>query len=575
MIAVEHPFLTSYVCSSTLARVTPPIQRSLDDLGTPLAQVEFCVLDIETTGTSRDTDAITELAAARFRGGVCTGTFQTLINPGTRIPPAITVLTGITESMIAGAPPIGEVLPSFIEFVGRSVVVGHNVGFDLGFINAALERTERPPLGGTVVDTLALARRLVRDEVPDCRLGTLASRLRLDHRPSHRALDDVLATADLLHLLLERAGRLGVLGLDDLVDLPRLGRHPQADKLRLTTSLPRTCGVYRFRDARGEVLYVGKATNLRQRVRSYFGGDERRKVAALLRETSSIDVVTTPDVLVAEVLEARALRTLQPRYNRAGTTCDKYRYVRLTLDEPWPRLTIATEPSDTGVHLGPLPSRRMATLVIEAIHSVVPVRRCSGRLARHPRPSLDRGPCTSHQLGVATCACSGLADPDAYSQMIDRLVTTLREHPEHIVDRLWERMAELAAAQRFEEAASVRDRAHAFAAAITRRRYVERFREAGRMSVRVGGTHIDLDRGVVIGHRRDGELTMALDADAPDPTPVGGAVSRACIDEILCVARSFERRRNDVEVLRVSGRWSWDDAPLRLPRHLYASAQRP
>ena len=108
--------------------------------------------------------------------------------------------------MVADAPRIGEMLPSFLEFLGGGVVVGHNVRFDLSFLNHALESTGRDRLANATVDTLALARRLVRDQVPNCKLGTLAAILRLPHQPSHRALTDVLATGDLLHTLLERAG---------------------------------------------------------------------------------------------------------------------------------------------------------------------------------------------------------------------------------------------------------------------------------------------------------------------------------------------------------------------------------
>ena len=114
-----------------------------------------------------------------------------------------------------------------------------------------------------------------------------------------RAADDALATADLLHLLLERAGRMGVAGLDDLLGLPSMAGHPQADKLRLTERLPRRPGVYLFRDADGRVLYVGKATNLRSRVRSYFSTDERRKIGSLLRETARIDHKVCPSTLEA------------------------------------------------------------------------------------------------------------------------------------------------------------------------------------------------------------------------------------------------------------------------------------
>jgi len=185
------------------------------------------VVDLETTGGSPNEHAITEIGAIKLRGGECLGTFHTLVNPGSAIPPAITVLTGITESMVTVAPRVSAVLPALVEFVGGTVLVGHNVRFDIGFLNAALSSAGWDRLSNSFVDTAALARRLVRDEVPNCRLGTLSERFRLDHRPSHRALEDALATADLLHLLLERAASWGVLGLDDLLVLPRLAGHPQ------------------------------------------------------------------------------------------------------------------------------------------------------------------------------------------------------------------------------------------------------------------------------------------------------------------------------------------------------------
>src|SRR5262249_23226811 len=206
------------------------------------------------------------------------------------------------------------------------------------------ERDRWPRLRHPIVDTCALARRLLRDDVPNRRLGTLARRLRLDHRPTHRALDDALATTDLLHVLLERAASLGVLGLDDLLALPRLGGHPQVAKLRPTSSLPRTPGVYLFVDGRGEVLYVGKASNLRQRVRSYFSSDDRRKIGALLRETQGIRYVPCATTLEAAVTEVRLIHEHQPRYNRVANRWRSYTYVKLTMDEAFPRLTIVRTP---------------------------------------------------------------------------------------------------------------------------------------------------------------------------------------------------------------------------------------
>ena len=189
------------------------------DLSAPLFDVSFAVLDVETTGGSPTTSALTEIAAAKYQGGECVGEFQSLVDPGCSVPPLISLLTGITDDMVLGAPAVSSVLPPLLEFVRGSVIVGHNVGFDLSFLDAALIVNGYEPLGNTTVDTLALARRLVRPDVPNCKLRTLAAALRLEHLPSHRALDDVRATADLLHRLIEHASGYDVFVLGDLVDL--------------------------------------------------------------------------------------------------------------------------------------------------------------------------------------------------------------------------------------------------------------------------------------------------------------------------------------------------------------------
>jgi DNA polymerase III subunit epsilon len=183
----------------------------------PLHRVTFVVVDVETTGWEPGPNALTEVAAVRFTGGECTGSFHSLVDPGVPIPLFVSQLTGIDDEMVYGAPVIATVLPQLVEMIGDAVLVGHNIAFDVSFIDAALTSISSQPLANPVVDTLHLARRLVRDDVDNCRLGTLARRLRLDHLPSHRALEDVLATADLLHALIERATGYGVLHLGDLL----------------------------------------------------------------------------------------------------------------------------------------------------------------------------------------------------------------------------------------------------------------------------------------------------------------------------------------------------------------------
>jgi hypothetical protein len=196
-------------------------KASLDQLGRSLSETTFVVLDLETSGGSPSLGAhITEIGAVKIRGGEIVGQFQTFINPGTPIPYFITALTGITDEMVFEAPRINEVFPSLLEFLGpenETVFVAHNAPFDLSFLKAAAVLHEFRWPKFVVIDTAKLARRVLsREEVSDCKLGTLANFFNATVSPTHRALDDVLATVDVLHGLIGRVGSLGVNTLAEL-----------------------------------------------------------------------------------------------------------------------------------------------------------------------------------------------------------------------------------------------------------------------------------------------------------------------------------------------------------------------
>jgi DNA polymerase III subunit epsilon len=534
------------------------LQRSLDDLGTPLAETTFCILDVETTGTSAQNDLICEIGAVKVRGGEVLGTFQTLVNPGRAIPPRISVITGLTDAIVAPAPRIEQVLGSLHRFLGDAVFVAHNAGFDLGFVRAAFDRAGYEDYRPTVVDTLALARRLVRSEVRDCRLGTLAERFSLTHRPSHRALDDALATCDLLHLLIERAAGWGVMGLDDLVAVCRLTGHPQAGKLGLTNDLPRSPGVYLMTDAIGEITYVGKATNLRQRVRSYFGGDERRTVGPMLRDLHRVAHIPTSDTVEAEVLEQRLISALTPRYNRAGRRRRRPVHVRLDTSQDWPRLSVVADSEGPGLHLGPLSGRRIADQVVEALHDAFAIRRCTTRIGPRFVPDPDRPACTPAQLGVAPCPCTGTADRTRHDEAVHSVARVIKGDLEEVIAVLERRMSALALAQRYEEAATARDRLRTLLDASLRSRLIAALREAGRVRIRIGRAVHLIDDGLLVlpGSTRDAVAPPLL-AAAVTPTDPHA--------ESLLIARMLQRRcleGADLEVLECSGRWTF---PVAVP----------
>lgn len=290
----------------------------LDDLETPLAEVAFCAVDLETTSVSVRVGEIVEIGAVKTRGGEPLGTFQTFVRPTGALPVEIEVLTGIRPSMLDDAPPLSAVLPSLLEFLSGTVFVAHNAGFDWSFLASACGPLEYavPPLA--VIDTAKLARCLVRSEVPNVRLATLASFFRTNHTPCHRAFPDAAACLDVLHALLERAAAYGITTLGDLVRLRRPSSTPYFEKVRLARDVPRGRGVYLFVNARGEVIYVGKAADLRSRVRSYFLSDERKRIRDLQAEIASVRTIPCATEAEAEAVEARLVERLAPRHNRRG-----------------------------------------------------------------------------------------------------------------------------------------------------------------------------------------------------------------------------------------------------------------
>jgi DNA polymerase III epsilon subunit family exonuclease len=190
-----------------------------------LAETTFAVLDLETSGGSPRLGAgITEIGVVKVKGGEVLGTFQSFVDPGHSLPVFITQLTGISDEMLISAPFIDEILPTLFEFLGsaeETVVVAHNSPFDLSFLKAASKTHEIEWPEYLTVDTARLARAVLdRDEVINCKLSTLAEFFGASISPNHRALDDALATVDVLHGLIERLAGFDVQNFEQMRNFP-------------------------------------------------------------------------------------------------------------------------------------------------------------------------------------------------------------------------------------------------------------------------------------------------------------------------------------------------------------------
>ncbi|MFN8046531.1 MAG: DEDD exonuclease domain-containing protein [Dermatophilaceae bacterium] len=432
------------------------VQGTLDDLGTPLHEVTFVVVDLETTGGSPTECGITEIGAVKVRGGEVLGEFQTLVNPGESIPAFISVLTGITDTMVAGAPRIEVAIPAFLDFAAGTVLVAHNAGFDISFLKEASARVGRPWPGFPVLDTVHLARQLVtRDESPNHRLSSLARVFRATTTPDHRALHDARATVDVLHGLIARVGAQGVHSLEELKAYSSRVPATTRRKRHLADGLPDAPGVYVFKDGRGRALYVGTSVSIRTRVRSYFTASEgRRRMAEMVRIAESVTPIVCATALEAEVRELRLIAELKPPYNRRSRHPEKAVWVKLTV-EAFPRLSIVRQVAPDGAHyVGPFSSRGRAEEAIAAVHEVIPLRQCTERLSpRRARPA-----CALAELGRCGAPCAGHQTPEEYAVLTASAVALISGDGRAGMAALRERMSVLSDRERFEDARAVRDR---------------------------------------------------------------------------------------------------------------------
>ena len=382
-----------------------------------LEEAVFVVFDLETTGLSSARDQICELGAVRVQALELADSFQSLVDPRVALPEPIARLTGLREEELRGAPGIGNVLERFLAFARDDLLVAHNARFDQRFLEQQLlvrhgRRLSEPPLC-----TAALARRLLEGRRRRVGLASLANFFGVGTEPCHRALPDAEATAEILVHLIGLAQEIGARRLSDLRALAAPRKRRVYGKRSLANGAPTRPGVYLFRDRHDQVLYVGRARDLRARLRSYFRSDRQRpSVEAALHALDRIEWRVLGSELEAAFEEVRLIRELQPPANSRSRRKERGVYLRRRGDD----FVVSTKPSP----LGPIGSRRQASLAARALAS-----------------------CTEAEL--------------------DDL---LRDGP---LPRLRERLTHLAESLRYEEAARLRDRIEALEHVVDRLRRLE------------------------------------------------------------------------------------------------------
>ncbi|GAB49492.1 DEDD exonuclease domain-containing protein [Mobilicoccus pelagius] len=527
------------------------VQGPPEVLGTPLSEVTFVVVDLETTGGSPADSSITEIGAVKVNGGEVVEEFHTLVDPQVPVPPFIRLLTGITDEMLEGAPHIDEVLPSFLEFSRGAVLVAHNAPFDIGFLRAATRACGLSWPAPAVVDTVTLARRLVtRDEVPNHKLGTLAELFGTAVAPDHRALHDARATVDVLHGLLARCGSSGPLAARTLEDLQVLASrvHPvQRRKRHLAEGLPSAPGVYMFTGVRGQVLYVGTSTDIRRRVASYFtAAEQRARMTEMLTAAEHVVPVVCTTRLEAQVREIRLIAEHDPPYNRQSRRPWSRSWIKVTV-EPFPRLSVVTRVKDDGAwYAGPFARKQSAVDAVAAVHEVLPLRQCTTRLARL---SSAASPCLLAEIGRCGAPCLGRQSVEEYAPVASRAHRLFAGADRSLLDALRSRMRELAAEERFEEADAVRRRTAALTDGLGR---VQRLAPLAEAPEIVAARRRDGGGWEVVSVRHGRLAGTTLTPPGTDPMPSISAMRAAAEVVAPPVAPSPATTPEETEILH---RW--------------------
>ncbi|GAA4388430.1 DEDD exonuclease domain-containing protein [Tsukamurella soli] len=474
---------------------------------TDLRDVTFVVVDLETTGASPGGgDRITEIGAVKVRGGEVLGEFATLVDPKIGIAPHIVHLTGITTAMVTGAPTIDSVLPAFLEFARGTVLVAHNARFDMGFLKAAATATGTEWPKPQTLCTVQLARRvLTRDEAPSVKLSELARLFRTDTTPIHRALDDARATVDVLHGLIARVGNQGVHTYGELRDYLPAVTAAQRAKRTLADGLPDRPGVYLFRGPAEEVLYVGTATDLRRRVRSYFTSSETRgRIKEMAALAVRVDHVECAHPLEAAARELRLIAGHTPPYNRRSRYPRRGWWVCLTV-ETFPRLAVKRSAPAGAACLGPINRRGDAADVADLVSDFCGLRTCTARLragALHDCPLEASG---ARPVGGCHAAVAEPESATIYRTRAERVAAVLGGRCADVLAAMHARLDSLVERELFESAARLRDRVAGLVAVLTRTHTLIGFARVAELTV----AHPDGAGGWELSIIRHGRLAAA------------------------------------------------------------------
>lgn len=393
-----------------------------------LTHAPFVVVDLETTGHRPEDGGVTEIGAIRLEGLREVGRFETLVHPGRSIPSFVTKLTGISDAMVAAAPPLRDVIGGFAEFADGAVLVAHNAAFDARLLDHASRRWLGRPLGLPALCTVKLAQRLMPEQRRTS-LEALSEHFGFASGTRHRAMADAERTVDLLARFVPILQERGATRVQHLIEAQEDPTSPRRLEIRVRQddleSLPDAPGVYRFIGREEEPLFVGRSNNLRERVLQYFLDIDHmsERQLGMVARTWEVSFTRCGSPLEAALLEAEEVHRLEPVYNRGDRHLPRSSFVKITARAPYARVFVSGRvAADGALYIGPLRGRAFADDAAELIAAAFRLRTCPGPM----RPDPDVQPCALGPAGRCSAPCNASVTAAVYAAQMALLDRCLR-----------------------------------------------------------------------------------------------------------------------------------------------------
>ncbi|HSD62345.1 MAG TPA: exonuclease domain-containing protein [Ignavibacteriaceae bacterium] len=423
----------------------------------PLEQASFSIIDIETTGLSARYNNIIEIGIVKISNLKIVDTFHSMINPGRAIPYYITQFTGISDDDVYNAPFFEDAADDILKFISEDIIGGHNFSFDKSFLKRELLYAGKGILYNDDICTLKLARRMH----PNLRSRSLSKMCRLyklHNEYSHRALSDAKVTAQLLIRMIEDLrDNLGINTVNELLHFHKQSTVKEKssrikESLREDISiLPQAPGIYYFLNSKNDIIYIGKAKSLKDRIKSYFSPTAPRKAKKIVGQAARIKIEITNTGLTALLMEAESIKIVNPRHNKQLKEYGNKYFLRIDCIHSYPGIDICNYfDFDGRDYFGLFLTKKKAAALLEMLHKTFALRECSDV------EFIKEKICFLADIERCLAPCVA-KNHEEYTTELDKVYDFLYGKNQYALTRLLHKMKEYSEKQKYEKAAEVKE----------------------------------------------------------------------------------------------------------------------